>query len=767
MIFFLAVLLLVGSSSSAHAQESGLPTPEMRQAAVRCQKIVTQVTGKVATARFKALDKCANAALACVQTPGLVATCLSRAATGCQRTFASAAGAAIRARTKISGAKSCIANLRTEDLLGSDGLGFGLLAPLCDADFNIDVCQGIAPLADCLVRTHERTAGALYARARPRTAELLGLLPGDSVLPIAGLTSFPGCTDCSVAPGEGRALTKCGKLLTQAAGKLLTTLDKRFANCAQRVLGCVQARVPKPDCVTKATDACNAEAGKLQARLGDFVAKVTAGNCKSGKVAFATLVGASGLNFAGDTTACAASGGGQPQNLPELASCLATEARCDAAGVARQQVPRTAELDDAGLLGALGGSSVDACSGSAPGTPLTVAAAQRSVFSSITKIVRTIRGFTLNRNPPPRTTPGALRTVSANGSPRVGYGGLAKIPYRIRLNRPRQGAKARASLAPKLIVTALGGAPSGDYFEMDLPIPANPDDEITGVLDVTYDGQPPSCAFNLAFAISADGVVSAYTPLVQIADLAVPSSHEVRLKLSDIDDRVVASLNGHAAPTVFFGGEERVFDVTPSFQCGENVVEVQVFNDVGGYTHRAALEVDNVEVVQSRCGTFLGQGCNFNDHTTGLVYDEVTYFCVPCDGKACTGGTCSNPYVVPDHAAVDGTLILKADVSGPSHSDFCDGTGPERVFSLTPAARACYQFDSCRASDVGTSVYTSIGGCGTPNEEECIIDGCGYVDDTILAAGVTRTIVVDTLGPVDQPAGVSLDVLNIGATTCD
>ncbi len=119
---------------------------------------------------------------------------------------------------------------------------------------------------------------------------------------------------------------------------------------------------------------------------------------------------------------------------------------------------------------------------------------------------------------------------------------------------------------------------------------------------------------------------------------------------------------------------------------------------------------------------------------------------------------------------MNGTIIAKADVSGTSALPFCSGVGPERVFSLTPASRACYQMDSCLSVAQPTSMYTSIGGCGPPNEPEdsqCLIDGCGFIDDQILAAGQARTIVVDSLVPVGTPTEVTARITNIGANACD
>jgi hypothetical protein len=145
-----------------------LPSKDARKAALTCQKLIAQVGAKVLNGKFKALDACANAALACVQTRQSDGdTCRTKAAKVCVAKLGKFDAITAKANEKIMTAKSCATKLRLADLLAADGLGFVDLKDECEHD-GLDICEGLAPLAACLVRKHERAAGFLYCCARCR-----------------------------------------------------------------------------------------------------------------------------------------------------------------------------------------------------------------------------------------------------------------------------------------------------------------------------------------------------------------------------------------------------------------------------------------------------------------------------------------------------------------------------------------------------------------------------------------------------------------------
>ena len=710
----LSMLLLAASGGGAADQ---LADPAARKAALTCQKLVAGVAAKVTTGRLKALDTCTNAALVCIQTKSTDDLCLTAAAITCQKSLSKAASAAVKAQSKITSAKSCTQQLRYLDLLSGDGLGFGRLAPACEAEFGLDICQGIQPLADCVVRSHERAAATLYATSRPRAAELIELLPGTGLPTVDGLTFFPGCETCGVQPAEGTRVTKCAKRITKATTKLVDGLDRRFRKCAQQTLKCLQAKVVKPNCLTAARAACDTEGAKLPALLGSFVEVVATGDCSAESIDFARLASADGLNLSALGGSCTSLGLSAPNSSTTLASCLAERARCTAAGLVQRELPRTGELAAAGALGALADAATTTCPTDplAPRTALAPLEPRPLVFGSITKLVKTIRNGTL-KSPPLRSSPNAPRTVSANGPRRIGFGGLVKIGFRYRLSAPRSaGAEARLVLPPSLIVAADGGQPATDYFEVPLPMPPSFDTDVDGEIEVTFQDVMPSCAANLAFATNFAGVVSTYTPLTIVLDPALPTEHTARLRLFNVDDRVDAVLNGTPVLTAFFSQDSGFVDVTPALACGENVLELKVTNSVGPYTHGATLLVDNLSVVESSCGTLGGTGCHDPDATVGLVVDERNYFCVPCDGVPCPDrGTCANPFVAPPTGRW--TIRGNSSITNTVAASCALGTnGRDAFFTWTPAVGGCYSIQTCGSGPTSVMAIQEGGACATAN----------------------------------------------------
>ena len=110
----------------------------------------------------------------------------AKAAATCTKKLGSAATAAAKAKQKILDNKSC-QSLTTAEVLGADGLGFGDIAGPCATDFGIDVCDGLEPVAECLLTSHAVAAGGFSGAVAPRTGELLAALPGAPFPGSAGL----------------------------------------------------------------------------------------------------------------------------------------------------------------------------------------------------------------------------------------------------------------------------------------------------------------------------------------------------------------------------------------------------------------------------------------------------------------------------------------------------------------------------------------------------------------------------------------------------
>lgn len=534
---FAGVLLtsLPLATRAASALPTATPTPDTRlatkdfqKAAVACQKVISKVTAKVVADKFKALDACANVALSCVQTKQDDTKCLANAGKTCAKQLNKATSVLTKAKAKMVAAKSCATGLRLPDLLSADGLGLGQVAGQCQNDFGIDICAGLDPLAECLVRTHDNAAGALYSEARPRTGELLTLLHDVTLPPVEGLQTFPGCEQCSVEVANRKPIEQCGRALTKTTQTLVAKLEGTYGACAQKVLACVQTNADPSACLTKAKAGCEKGAGTIANAIQKFATAV-AKKCGSSAVDFGQLTSAGGLNLDALAGSCPSLGASAPTNADTLATCLQQRATCTVSGLVRQSIARVGEFETQNELGALSDDLTATCP-TVP-APASVKAIQgaRFNFGSILVFMKQVRLVHFGpivkvptKGGPPISSPGTGRGVTIlNGPTRVNFGTITKIPFNYRLFRARSLQSGRTESSPTLIVTVQrDDLALGDHFEIPLD-PALTEDQ----LELTYQNKDtlPGCAFTLALAIRDNGIVSEYTPLLQVVDTALPT----------------------------------------------------------------------------------------------------------------------------------------------------------------------------------------------------------------------------------------------------
>ncbi len=555
--FAVALVLSVGVQAplAAFAADGRLETPALRKAALKCQKLVAQVTTKLVASKLKAIDACGNAALACVQTKQADgAACGAAAGQSCAKKLDAATSALVKAYAKIVRAKSCATDLRTPDLLSLDGLGFGEIAGRCQTDFAIDVCGGLPPLAECLVLSHQRAAGVVYGPARPRTAELLGLLPTPNLLPIDGLPTFSGCGTCPTTSGNPKAVEKCGKALSKSTQALLGALEKRFSACVQRALGCAQAPSADPTCFARAAASCNADAVVSGVEATKFAAAVTKACGPKSKLAFGELADPSGLNLVALNEACTELVGLPVTSTESLSSCLQQRAACTAADLIQQSVPRTRAFGAAGSLGALTSQLTTTCPAASIAST-AVSGRERVVFGSLVKFFKGIRlrnngapGIRVNGGAP-GVSPGAGRRITFGGAPsRAVFGGITKIPFTLLRRRGREAPAAPRTTvdAPILIVTIQrDDLAFEDHFEVPLDPAAGELEDVSDELEITYQDALPACAFTLAVTARVDGVVGDYAPLPQVADPGTaPTISDGAISLVELNSGFCSGTNG-------------------------------------------------------------------------------------------------------------------------------------------------------------------------------------------------------------------------------
>lgn len=518
---------VLGSVERANAV-GALADPAARKAATKCQALIAKTTAKALATKLKAYNGCASAALACVQTKFGKPDCGAKAAATCTKKLASAAAAAVKAKDKIAGNKSCLA-LTTADLLGSDGLGFGDIAGVCSADFGLNVCEGLEPIAECLITAHDRDAGALLARGLPRTGELLANLPGAPFANTNGLPPIAGCGTCNVQDSQRKAVEKCGKTLGTGTQALAGALEAAFGACTLELYACAQDEADATACVTDATAKCT----KAAAKVTKAVAKLGAGAAKSCGTDFASLSQPGGLNLDALAPRCVALGVPALDSSNAFVSCLAAEAKCAVASLVQTALPRTQEFLDAAQAGGLTADLAAACptaTGLQTASTLKsfrAAGNPRGVFGTILKLVKSVKRTvpsavavkTTGGKPTPsgNTTSGVSKV---NGPKKVTFGSVHKYTVTYHGNRSRAGGGGRGGMEPpNLIVTvSRDDIVLDDHFEIPtLTLPPDGTD-VDDELDIEFADSIPACAFDLEFATKTGDGVSGYTALPQVVE---------------------------------------------------------------------------------------------------------------------------------------------------------------------------------------------------------------------------------------------------------
>ncbi len=251
---------------------------------------------------------------------------------------------------------------------------------------------------------------------------------------------------------------------------------------------------------------------------------------------------------------------------------------------------------------------------------------------------------------------------------------------------------------------------------------------------------------------------------------AVDAPPVARVRLSNIDDRITAFLNGkqvlQAQSTGPNGTNDTGFVQVDGLTCGDNLFEFVVENTLpgSGYAFRAELEVDGVVVAGRSCGQAGVQGCDDNNQTQGIVARDVTFVCVPCGPCTRGAGTCANPLNIQNrdriqiHGRTSGTGNFTGGTCGPA-------PGPESVFRFTPPTSGCYEFSTCGTS-FDSQLYIGDGLCpgqSGPFPEDCRDDDSPCADGTtreltfsILDAGQPITLIIE--GEGSQGGSYTFDV---------
>lgn len=534
LVRLLAILALSCSSViAAHADAPRLADAQAQKAATKCSKTVAQATAKLVAAKLKSLDACSTAVLGCIQVKPTDAACLAKAQTKCAKALLSGVPQAeVGAAAKI--VKSCGAPLRPADLLAADGLGIGARAAACKSDFGLDVCRGLPTLAQCLAAESSRSAERVFATEQPRAHELIEQVV--TPLPLTYLPAYPGCQDCSQAPSGtvGKAVAACGGTLTKAGRAFAGAVSKGIGGCLDKVFTCLQTKPGDAKCVGKATAACDAAVAKLATAAAKLRGAADKRCADAGLLPFATLATAAALNLDALADDCAALGVGPLASLDDYVTCLRRQHECAAADVLRATLPRTSELVDADALGAATALLDPAtCPPTSPSAAKAGRDGRALPFFGILRwleMTKKVGGgpgvkATTVASTKPSTSPGAVKRVTfPQGPPGRFVPGSTRV-LKVAWSPLQKSRAARAgAAAPQTLVVAVsrGDLVVEDHLEIPLDDVAAGDGSGEVDVEIDYDAAPPTCVFDLEFAIAENGEVSDYTVLEQVSDTVAP-----------------------------------------------------------------------------------------------------------------------------------------------------------------------------------------------------------------------------------------------------
>ena len=311
------------------------------KAVAKCGKTIQKAGTKLVLGTMKQIQKCTQAAAACIQLKPGDAACQAKAVATCDKIQGAI-------RTGINKAEDTIEKCDPEglvhpDLVSVQGLGFAA------EDCNNGTTGLIA--GNCIVDQHLCRAEHLVGIATPRARELVifGGLDPDSAFPC--LDDYSGQVvdggGSSVDPTHAKALLKCSKTIDKLALSLLGASAKTVQGCLDAGIACLQVKPTDAACLTKAQAKCAKTFGKLQDPTKGTIAKI-AGKflkaCSPGpNLSFIDLGGTSGLGLSALIDRCDLLG------ASGIDQCFGAQAFCEGAYVVERQIPRAQEIAD--LLG--------------------------------------------------------------------------------------------------------------------------------------------------------------------------------------------------------------------------------------------------------------------------------------------------------------------------------------------------------------------------------------------------------------------------------
>lgn len=329
------------NSPIANGGNVGLGDVARGKVVAKCAKTIQKAGTKLVLGTMKQMQKCTQAAAACLQSKPGDAACQAKAVATCDKIQGAIRAGINKAEDTI--VKCDPDGVAQPDLVSLQGLGFSA------EDCNNGTTGLIA--GSCVVDQHLCRAEHLVGIATPRARELMifGGLDPDSAFPC--LSDYPAQVvdggGSGVDPTHAKALLKCGKTIDKLSLSLLGAAAKTVQGCLDAGIACLQVKPTDPACLTKAQAKCAKGFGKLQNPTKGTIAKI-AGKflkvCSPGpNLSLVDLGGTSGLGLTALIDRCDLLG------ASGIDQCFGAQAFCEGGYIVERQVPRARELAD--LLG--------------------------------------------------------------------------------------------------------------------------------------------------------------------------------------------------------------------------------------------------------------------------------------------------------------------------------------------------------------------------------------------------------------------------------
>jgi hypothetical protein len=173
-------LAIADLSQGADGGGDGILDAKRAKAAVKCQVALEKAGLKLATAGFKAVQKCADAAATCIQKPDAAArdACRAKVAPKCQAASAKFKGPkGPPAKLLIATLKKCeTADVGLTEVGDASGLGLSAASTRCAQFTDLEPSTPVGTLIECVGAQYACDGAYMLEREAPRLQEYAGFL---------------------------------------------------------------------------------------------------------------------------------------------------------------------------------------------------------------------------------------------------------------------------------------------------------------------------------------------------------------------------------------------------------------------------------------------------------------------------------------------------------------------------------------------------------------------------------------------------------------